>query len=74
MPPKLLIVTGFGAFANVTDNPTQQIVREFETSFPSITITNEQTGVTETIEIAYYILEVSVGFCESYISTLAFES
>lgn len=70
MSNKVLIITGFGAFANVTDNPTQQIVHELETTLPSITITHSSNGVSETIDIVYYLLEVSVDYCESFLTQI----
>lgn len=70
MAQKLLIITGFGAFANVTDNPTQQIIRELQVSLPAITVTNETTGNSLSFEIVYYTLEVSVEFCESFITEI----
>ena len=72
MTENILVITGFGAFANVTDNPTQQIVKELQDSLPSIT-TEKTGGTKETIQIIYHILEVSVDYCESFISKLKAE-
>ncbi|KAJ1402082.1 hypothetical protein B484DRAFT_457840 [Ochromonadaceae sp. CCMP2298] len=49
-----IIVTGFGAFGGVEDNPSKQIIAELESSF------------TCSAELVFRTLEVSVACCENF--------
>lgn len=62
---KILLITGFGAFADILDNPTSIIVKHFQTFLHSITL---DTNIT--IEIVYEILEVSVDYCHSFVERI----
>lgn len=66
---KVLIITGFGPFAGVDRNPTQEIVEELRDSF--LSVGTSEHGVT--IPVVYHVLEVSVEGCESALSSIASE-
>lgn len=53
-----IIVTGFGGFADVHDNPSKRIVEELSSSAFGTDISNAT--------FTYDILEVSVGFCSKF--------
>ncbi len=58
---RVFLVTGFGAFSGITDNPTQQIIAVLKERLPSMV----QDQVI--IPIHYDVLEVSVDFCNQFI-------
>jgi pyrrolidone-carboxylate peptidase len=57
MHPTLIIVTAFGAFGDVTANPTQQMVEEFREELKHFELTGQK------IPVLYYIIPVSVEDC-----------
>lgn len=68
-PKKLLVITGFGPFAGVDRNPTQEIVEELRESF--LTVGNAEGG--ESIPVVYHVLEVSVIGCENALNSITVE-
>jgi pyrrolidone-carboxylate peptidase len=57
MHPTLIIVTAFGAFGDVTANPTQQMVEEFKEELYHFELSEQK------IPVLYYIIPVSVEDC-----------
>jgi pyrrolidone-carboxylate peptidase len=57
MHPTLIIVTAFGAFGDVTTNPTQQMVEEFKEELNQFELSEQK------IPVLYYIIPVSVEDC-----------
>jgi pyroglutamyl-peptidase len=63
---QVLIITGFGPFAGVEKNPTQEIVEELKNDWHSITVDNGSI-----VSISYFIVEVSVDGCESLLTEIS---
>lgn len=60
----VIVLTGFGSFPGVPENPTQQIIQDLMTSFPQYQ--SQQEGQPD-IPIIYHVLEVSVDYCREFV-------
>lgn len=57
MAKKQIIVTGFGTFSGVDDNPTAAMVKHL-------------SGLPECADLEFHILQVSVDYCDQYLLQL----
>lgn len=63
---RVLVVTGFGPFAGVEKNPTQDIVEYLTQEWNSIQLSDGTN-----VPIHYFIVEVSVDGCESVLADIS---